>query len=130
ARLSDSAVEHHDHLWRARRRLDPEAVHRRSPAGPAAGGDFHGLGNAAHHPEPDAGAGGRGEARAGPLARTLRRAEGPRTGLVSERPWPIALHADRRADRLLPCPRLFPRWLFDDRDDVADRAADREGRGL
>ena len=35
--------------------------------------------------EPDAGAGGRGEARAGPLARALRRAEGPCAGPVSDR---------------------------------------------
>jgi TRAP-type mannitol/chloroaromatic compound transport system permease large subunit len=49
--------------------------------------------------------------------------------VVRERPRPVALHADRCADRLLPCARLFPRWLLDDRDDVADCAADREGRG-
>jgi C4-dicarboxylate transporter DctM subunit len=50
--------------------------------------------------------------------------------VVRERPRPVALHADRCADRLLPCARLFPRCLLDDRDDVADCAADREGRGL
>ena len=38
----------------------------------------------------------------------------------------LAVHADRRADRVLPDPRLLPRRLLDDRDDLADRAADRE----
>ena len=45
-------------------------------------------------------------------------------------PQSVAAFVKGLADRLLPCPRLFPRWLFDDRDDVADRAADREGLGL
>ena len=48
-------------------------------------GTVHGLGDDAHHAEPDAGAGGRGEARAGSLARALRRAEGPCAGLVPDR---------------------------------------------
>ena len=48
ARLPDPAVEHHDHLRRARRRLDPEAVHRGLHPGLPARRLLHGLGHDPH----------------------------------------------------------------------------------
>ena len=48
ARLPDPAVEHHDHLRRARRRLDPQAVHRRLHPGLPARRLLHGLGDDPH----------------------------------------------------------------------------------
>ncbi len=47
---------------------------------------------------------------------------------LRDEPRPVALHADRRADRVLSDPRLLPRRLLDDRHDAADRDADRQGR--
>ena len=45
ARLPDPAVEHPDHLRRARRRLDPQAVHRGLHSGLPARRLLHGLGD-------------------------------------------------------------------------------------
>jgi hypothetical protein len=49
---------------------------------------------------------------------------------LRRRPRPVAVHADHGADGVLRPARLLPRRLQHDRHDAADRAADREGRGL
>ncbi len=53
ARLPDPAVEHHDHLRRARRRLDRQAVHRRLHSGLPARRLLHGVGDDPRHAAPE-----------------------------------------------------------------------------
>jgi len=70
ARVSDPALQHHDHLRRAGRRLDPEAVHGRLHPGLSARRLLHGLDHDSHHAAAGPGAGGR--ARAGSLPWSAR----------------------------------------------------------
>ena len=86
AGVPDPALQHHDHLRRAGRRLDPEAVHGGLHPGLSAGRLLHGLDHDPHHaasrtlvPE------GERKLRARPLARALSAvAQGPGTGRVPD----------------------------------------------
>ena len=85
ARLPDPAVEHPDHLRRARRRLDPEAVHRRLHPGLPARRLLHGLGHDPHHAAARPRAGSRACAQPHPVRRSHQGAEGARARDLPDR---------------------------------------------
>ncbi len=85
ARLPDPALEHHDHLRRARRRLDHQAVHGRPHSGPASGRLLHVVGDDPHDHSPRPGSGERAGAAQSVLERSLCIAQGSRPRPVPDR---------------------------------------------